>query len=332
MKTKVKWGILSTAKIGTEKVIPAMRLGEYCDMVAISSRNIEKAKAAAKKLNIPKAYGSYDELIVDDEIEAVYIPVPNHLHLELSLKALEAGKHVLCEKPIGMNAKEAKLLLEAAKKHPDLKVMEAFMYRHHPQIIETKKLIDKGSIGEVKNINSVFTYYNVDPKNVRNQADIGGGGLLDIGCYCISIVRFMFDDEPKRVSGFIEFDPVMKIDRLASAVLEFEKGTATFTCSTQIPFQQKAVILGEKGEIEFSVPFTPAPDEGPKVILHTNDHIKDLHYKACNQYTLQGDLFSKAIMENTRVYTPLEDALANMKVIDAVFESARTGSSVDIHQ
>lgn len=327
---KVKWGILSTAKIGTEKVIPAMQQGKYCDIVAIASRKIEKAKAAANKFHISKAYGSYERLIADDDIDAVYIPTPNHLHLELSVKALEAGKHVLCEKPIGMDAKEARHLFDTSQRYPDLKVMEAFMYRHHPQIIETKKLIEEGTIGKVKNINSVFTYFNIDPKDVRNQADIGGGGLLDIGCYCISITRFMFNDEPKRVSGFIEFDPEMKIDRLASAVLEFENGTATFTCSTQIPFQQKAVVSGLKGKIEFSVPFTPPPDERPKVILQTNDETKGLQYKACNQYTLQGDMFSKAILENKNVFTPVEDAVANMKVIDAVFESARTGSGVDI--
>ena len=327
---KVKWGVLSTANIGVAKVIPAMQLGEYCDIVAISSRNFEKAKAAAEKLKIPKAYGSYEALIADDEIEAVYIPVPNHLHLELSIKALEAGKHVLCEKPIGMDAKEARYLLNTAKKYPGLKVMEAFMYRHHPQIIEIKKLIDDGVIGEVRNVHTVFTYHNIDPDNVRNKADIGGGGLLDIGCYCISMTRLLFDDEPKKISGFIEFDPEMKIDRLASAVLEFEKGTATFTCSTQIPFQQKAIISGEKGKIEFLIPFTPAPDEKPKVILHTEDETKEMLLEAQNHYTLQGDLFSKAILENTPVFTPLEDAVANMNVIDAVFESARTGASVAI--
>ena len=327
---KIKWGVLSTAKIGVEKVIPAMQQGKYCDIIAIASRNIERAKTAANKLHISKAYRSYEGLIADNEIEAVYIPTPNHLHLELAVKALEAGKHVLCEKPIGMDAKEARHLLNTSKRYPGLKVMEAFMYRHHPQIIQTKKLIDEGAIGEVNNVHSVFTYYNVDPDNVRNKADIGGGGLLDIGCYCISITRFMFNDEPKRVSGFIDFDPVMKIDRLASAVLEFTKGTATFTCSTQIPFQQKTVISGKKGKIEFSVPFTPAPDERPKVTIQTDDGIRDMQYDACNQYTLQGDLFSKAILENSGVHTPLEDALANMKVIDAVFESARTGSSVDI--
>ena len=184
---KIKWGVLSTAKIGVEKVIPAMQQGKYCDIIAIASRNIERAKTAANKLHISKAYRSYEGLIADNEIEAVYIPTPNHLHLELSVKALEAGKHVLCEKPIGMDAKEARHLLNTSKRYPGLKVMEAFMYRHHPQIIQTKKLIDEGAIGEVNNVHSVFTYYNVDPDNVRNKADIGGGGLLDIGCYCISI-------------------------------------------------------------------------------------------------------------------------------------------------
>ena len=327
---KVKWGVLSTANIGVGKVIPAMQLGKYCNLIAISSRSLEKAKAAAERLKIPKAYGSYEALIADDEVEAVYIPVPNHLHLELSIKALEAGKHVLCEKPIGMDSKEARHLLNTSKKYPDLKVMEAFMYRHHPQTLQTKKILQAGTIGEVKNVHAVFTYHNINPDDVRNQADIGGGGLLDIGCYCISYARYMFDAEPLRVSGAVDYDPKMKIDRLASAVLEFENGTATFSCSTQMLFYQKAIISGEKGKIESNIPFTPAPDEKPKINILTQDGTKEMQFDAQNQYTLQGDLFSQAILNNTKVFTPLEDALANMKVIDAVFESARTGSGVDI--
>ena len=201
---RIRWGVLSTARIGTETVIPAMQLGEYCTVAAIASRQLEKAQAAARKLDIKKAYGSYEELLSDPDIDAVYIPLPNHLHVPWTIKALNAGKHVLCEKPIGLSAAEAQKLLSVARKFPRLKVMEAFMYRHHPQWQWAKQKVNEGKIGEVRTIQSFFSYYNNDPDNIRNKADIGGGGLMDIGCYCISLSRFIFGAEPWRVCGIME--------------------------------------------------------------------------------------------------------------------------------
>jgi predicted dehydrogenase len=241
---KVRWGVLSTAKIGVAKVIPAMQAGEHCEIVAISSRDPEKAQAAAEQLGIPNAYGSYEELLAAPEVDAVYNPLPNHLHVPWSIKALEAGKHVLCEKPIAMTAAEAQELVDAAQAHPHLKVMEAFMYRHHPQWQLARQLVADGKIGELRTIQSFFSYYNVDPHNIRNIADIGGGGLMDIGCYCISYSRFIFGSEPQRVLGSVEFDPQLKTDRLASGVLDFGHGTATFTCSTQLTSYQRVNIFG----------------------------------------------------------------------------------------
>jgi predicted dehydrogenase len=326
---KVSWGVISTANIGVAKVIPAMQKGIYSAITAIASRKLQTAQAAAQKLNIPKAYGSYEELIADKDIQAVYIPLPNHLHVKWILESLGAGKHVLCEKPVTMNYKDALGLNEEIRKYPHLKVMEAFMYRHHPQIIHTKRMIREGKIGSVRNMHSVFNYYNDDPNNIRNMADIGGGGLLDIGCYCISITRHLFGEEPLRVAGYIDFDPRFKTDRLASAILEFKSGTATFTCSTQMADHKYAVVFGTKGKIELSNPFVPQADE-KALIKYTNDSnkIENIEFEAVDQYTIQGDLFSKAIIENSRVFTPFEDALANMKVIDAVFESAKKGESV----
>jgi len=320
---KVRWGVLSTARIGVQKVIPAMQQCEHGEIVAIASRTLAAAQQAASKLGIAKAYGSYEELLADSEIDAIYNPTPNHLHVPLSLQALAAGKHVLCEKPIAMNSEEARQLLAAAHLHPQLKVMEAFMYRHHPQWVMVKKLVDDKVIGELKSIHSMFSYYNIDPKDVRNQADIGGGGLLDIGCYCISVPRFLFHDEPKRVCGSIEYDPQMKIDRLASGVLEFEKGTATFTCSTQLTNHQRVSIYGTLGRIEVETPFTPQPHESAKIIHQVGSERKEIFVEPCDQYTIQGDLFSQAILNNTSVPTPLGDGVANMRVIDGILKTTR---------
>ena len=231
---KIHWGILSTAKIAIEKVIPAMQQGKHCEMSAIASRTQENARETAKSLKIPKSYGSYQELLNDTSIDAVYIPLPNHMHVPWTIKALAAGKHVLCEKPIAMTADEAEKLLQETQKYPHLKVMEAFMYRHHPQWLRALDMINEGGIGTVKTVHSFFSYHNDDPENIRNIANIGGGGLMDIGCYCISLARLIFDTEPQRVMGKIELDPEFKTDRLCSGILDFGQGTSTFTCSTQL--------------------------------------------------------------------------------------------------
>ncbi len=315
---KIKWGVLSTAKIGTQNVIPALQKSQLCEVVAISSRNIENAQSAAENLGIPKTYGSYEELLSDPEIEAIYNPLPNHLHVPWTIKAMEAGKHVLCEKPISVTATEAELLIQTTQKHPHLKVMEAFMYRFHPQWAKVKEIIKRGEIGEVRSINSVFTFYNVDPDNVRNKEVIGGGGVLDIGCYCINLSRFIFESEPINVKSFVDYDPVFKVDRLASGMLEFENGIATFMCSTQLDHRQSAVIYGTKGYMELNIPFNAGNEATRKIHLHTGGETETFFFEICDQYTLQGDAFSKSILENTPVPTPLEDALANMKVIDQI--------------
>ena len=327
---KVKWGVLSTAKIGLKQVIPAMQKGLYSEISAIASRNNEAAQNAAEKMTIDKAYGSYEELLDDPTIEAVYIPLPNHLHVEWTEKCMQAGKHVLLEKPIGLNYQEAEQLLKIARNYPKVKLMEAFMYRHHPQMVEVKRLIDDGTIGEVRSVFSTFTYYNNDPKDIRNQADIGGGGLLDIGCYCISIARFLFRSEPNRVSGSIEFDPRLKIDRLASGILDFEEGMSTFVCSTQLVNQQYARVLGTKGKIEIGTPFTPQPNEHAKIILDNGAKRKEITFEPCDKYTIQGDLFSIAILNDQDPPTPIEDGIANMKVIDAIFKSAESGKFISL--
>jgi predicted dehydrogenase len=328
---KTRWGILSTAKIGTVKVIPAIQKASNCEVVAISSRSLSQAKAAAVELGIPKAYGSYEELLSDPDIDAVYIPLPNHLHVPYTIKALEAGKHVLCEKPITLNTDEALTLIEATKKYPHLKVMEAFMYRFHPQWQKVKQLVSEGAIGEVKTIHSVFSYFNNNPENIRNMAAIGGGALMDIGCYCISFPRFIFGKEPARVVGLIDRDPQMSIDRITSGMLDFSSGqSASFTCSTQLMFGQYTEISGITGRIEFEIPVNAPNDRPTKITLVTNEGSKDFLFDAVDQYTLQAEKFANAIINDLPVPTPLIDAIGNMRVIDAIFESAERGKWVKL--
>ncbi len=326
---KVRWGVLSTANIGVEKVIPGMLRGEYCDLVGIASRSLEKARAVANELGFSKVYGSYEELLADPEIQAVYIPLPNHLHVRWSIAALEAGKHVLCEKPIGLTSAEAGELLQVSKEHPELKIMEAFMYRHHPQWQRARSLVQEGAIGELRTIQTFFSYHNVDPDNIRNMAEIGGGGLMDIGCYCISLSRFVFDAEPQRVMGIVEHDPVFQTDRLVSGLMDFGTGTSTWTCSTQLNSYQRVNIFGTEGRIEIEIPFNAPPDRPCKLWLQRGgERIDEIVFDVVDQYTIQGDLFSQAVLNDTRVPTPLEDAVANMKVIEAIVRSGETGQWV----
>lgn len=325
---KIRWGILGAAKIGINKVIPAMQRGVHCEVIAIASRDLEKARAAAVQLGIARAYGSYEELLADSRVEAIYIPLPNHMHVPWSLKVLQAGKHVLCEKPIALTAREAQTLVDASKKYPHLKVMEAFMYRFHPQWQRTMLVVREGKLGVVRTTQSFFSYNNLDPKNIRNIAAVGGGGLMDIGCYNISLSRFVFGREPQRVFGIVEYDPNFKTDRLASGVLDFGSGTATFTCSTQIQPYQRVNILGTEGRIEIEIPFNVPNDKPGRMWLHRGTLVEEILLDACDQYTLQGDAFSLAILNDTPVPTPLEDAVANMRVLEAVVESGRKGSWV----
>ncbi len=326
---KVRWGILSTADIAVEEVIPALQQGSGCKVAAIASRSREKASRAADRLGIETAVGSYEELLAHPGVEAVYNPLPNHLHVEWSAKALKAGKHVLCEKPLGQNLADARRLAEEAKKYPELKVMEAFMYRHHPRWKKVQSLIGEGAIGKVRSVQSFFSYYNDNPDDIRNNPEMGGGSLLDVGCYCISVPRFIFGAEPVRAFGFMEQDPEFQIDRLTSGVLDFPGGRASFTCATQLALQQSVTISGTEGYIELPWPFNPPTDRPTTIHLHTGEGSRDISIPSCNQYTLQGDLFSGAIRLQEEVPLKLEDALANMRVIDAIKRSSAADAWVN---
>ena len=327
MTKRVRWGVLGAAKIAVVKVIPAMRRGEWSAVAAIASRDLARARRAADALGIARAYGSYEELLADPDVEAIYNPLPNHLHVPWSVAAAEAGKHVLCEKPVGLDANEARKLLEA-RDRTGMKIQEAFMVRTHPQWLGTLDVIGSGRIGELRSITCFFSYFNRDPDNIRNRRDSGGGALMDIGCYPINLSRLIFGAEPRRVLGHVERDPDWGIDRLTSAVLDFEAGHSTFTCSTQLAAYQRMQFIGTGGRVEVEVPFN-APNDRPTRIFIDDDpkggRVETREFPACDQYTIQGDLFSRAVRENTEQPVALEDALGNMAVIDAVFLSAESG-------
>lgn len=329
MARKVRWGVLSTANIGIKKVIPGMQRGELTSVVAIASRDLARAREKAAALGIPTAYGSYEELLADPNVDAIYNPLPNNLHVPWTIKAAEAGKHVLCEKPISLTVAEAETLL-AVRARTGVKIGEAFMVRSHPQWLRLRALLDEGHIGQLRSIFGFFSYFNIDPANIRNRMDVGGGALMDIGCYVVQASRFAFAQEPTRVVAILDRDPQMHTDRLTSAILDFPGGQAVFTCSTQLVPYQRFHFLGAKGRIELEIPVNTPPDRPTRLLVDSGSDlfgggITTETFPACDQYTLQGDAFSKAILEDTEVPVPIEDAIRNMAVIEAIFRSGKTG-------
>jgi predicted dehydrogenase len=326
---KVRWGVLSTANIGVRKVIPAMLRAELSTVTAIASRDLAKARTVAAQLNIPTAYGSYEELVADPNIDAIYNPLPNQLHVPWTIRAAEAGKHVLCEKPLSMTLAEAQSLLPVRDRTGVL-IGEAFMIRSHPQWLRLRALIDEGRIGTLRSIAAFFSYFNTDPANIRNIPETGGGALYDIGCYCIQAARTGFAQQPTRVVGLIDRDPQLHTDRLTSAILDFPAGHALFTCSTQFVPYQRVHFFGTKGRIEIEIPFNAPTDRPTRLFIDDGrdffgSGIATETFPTCDQYTLQGDSFSRAILEGTPIPVSLEAGIANMAVIEAIFASAHSG-------
>ncbi len=323
-RPNVRWGILGVAKIALEKIIPAIQAGRSGAVVAIASRSPAKARAAAERVGIARAHGSYDELLADPEVDVVYNPLPNHLHVPWSMRALAAGKHVLCEKPIAQNAAEAEQLLTARTRAGRL-VQEAAMVRTHPRWLGAQALVQGGRIGQLRAITGFFSYFNDSPDNVRNRRGMGGGGLLDIGFYPITMARFLFACEPVRVIGALEIDERFGVDRLASAVLEFPHGHAVFTCSTQLSPHQALDILGTRGRIAVEIPWSMPADRPSRLIVEDSGKTEDIWFPACDQWGVHCDLFSQAVASGGPASIPLEDAVANMRVLDAIVRSARSG-------
>jgi predicted dehydrogenase len=326
---KVRWGVLGVAGIATRKVIPAMQQGELSTVTAIASRDAQKASAAAAALGIPKAYGSYEALLDDPEIDAVYNPLPNDLHVPWSIRAAERGKHVLCEKPIALSSAQARELV-AVRDRTGVKMQEAFMVRTHPQWLRARDLVRDGRIGEPRAMAGVFSYFNDDPANIRNVPEMGGGALMDIGCYLINTSRFIFGREPDRVAGAVSRDPRYGIDRLTSMLLDYGGVHLVGTCSMQMVYYQRMQIFGSRGLVDIKIPFNAPRDRPCEIVVDTGADLfgggqERIEIPVCDQYTIQGDLFSKAILDDTEVPEPLEDAVRNMECIEAVFRSAETG-------
>jgi predicted dehydrogenase len=329
MSNKLRWGVLSTANIGLKKVIPAMLRGRLSTVAAIASRNLAKAREAATALGIPTAYGSYEELLADPSIDAIYNPLPNQFHVPWTIKAAEAGKHVLCEKPLSLTIAEAETLLDV-RARTGVKIGEAFMIRSYPQWLRLRELLDERRIGELRSVAGFFSYFNNDPANIRNQVEAGGGALMDIGCYLIHASRYAYAQQPSRVVGLIDRDPAMHVDRLTSAILDFPGGQSIFTCSTQMVPYQRIHFFGTKGRIEIEIPFNAPPDRPTRLFIDATGDlfgggITTETFPACDQYTLQGDAFSKAVLDNTEVPVSVEDAIGNMAVIEAIFKSGASG-------
>jgi predicted dehydrogenase len=329
MSNKLRWGVLSTANIGLMKVLPAMQRGQYTTVTAIASRDLAKARKAASALDIERTYGSYEELLADPEIDAIYNPLPNQLHVPWTIRAAEAGKHVLCEKPLSLTAREAETLL-AVRARTGVKIGEAFMIRSYPQWLRVRELLDEERIGTLRSIMGIFSYFNINPANIRNQVNSGGGALMDIGCYLVHASRYAFAQEPRRVVALIDRDPQMHIDRLTSAILDFDGGQSIFTCSTQLVPYQRIHFLGTKGRIEIEIPFNAPKDRPTRIFIDDGGElfgsgITTESFPVLDQYTLQGDAFSKAVLEGGEVPVPVEDAIKNMAIIDAIFDSAVSG-------
>jgi predicted dehydrogenase len=326
---KVRWGVLGVAKIATAKVIPAMQRGELSEVIGIASRDRTKAQLAAHALGIPKAYGSYAEMLADPEIEAVYNPLPNHLHVPLSIQAAQASKHVLCEKPIGMGVADT-LELIATRDRTGVIIGEAFMVCTHPQWLRVTDLVRSGRIGQLRYAVGSFGYHNLDPQNIRNIAAYGGGALMDIGCYLIKTSRMVFGQEPVRVAGTVVHDRRFGTDMLTSAVLEYPDGPCVFSCSTQSVANQSMQFMGTIGRIEIDIPFNAIPGERMSLRIDDGSDLRRSsmvveEIEACDQYTIQGDLFSRAVRQTGAPPVPLEDSLRNMAVVEAILQSAKMG-------
>ncbi|MBS0420092.1 MAG: Gfo/Idh/MocA family oxidoreductase [Proteobacteria bacterium] len=327
---KVIWGILSTANIGIKRVIPAILSGQRGVVAAIASRDAERARTVAARFGIERSYSSYDALLEDPQIEAIYNPLPNHLHVEWTVKALDAGKHVLCEKPIGLNAQEAQAII-AARDRSGKRVIEAFMVRFHPQWHRVRTLVRSGRIGTVRALQSAFTFPVANPQNVRNRLEYGGGALYDVGCYPIVTARYLFGTEPVRVIALIDRDPTFGVDRVTSGLVAFAGGEQlVLTSSLQLALYQRVVVLGSRGRIEIPIPFTPPKEHACRIVIDSGDSLDGSssvveEFAAVDQYQLQCDLAAASFRNEVTQEFPIEDAIANMRVIDALYRSAASG-------
>jgi predicted dehydrogenase len=325
--SKLRIGVLSTADIARTKVIPGMRTADRVDVVAIASRDAGQARRVADELGIPRAHGSYEALLADTEVDAVYIPLPNHLHMEWTMAAARAGKHVLCEKPLALTAADAQRMVDACDA-AGVRLMEAFMYRLHPSWVAVRELVDSGRIGRLQAVQSWFSYFNDDRSNIRNIREFGGGALMDVGCYSVNLSRMLFGGEPTRVQASVTRDPASGVDVLTSAILEFGDGVATFTCSTRAEDDQRVEIYGTTGRISIEIPFNIPPDRPTRVhVIAGGDppvapNTETLTFATADPYGVEAQRFAEAILDGGPTPTPPQDAVANMRVIERILETS----------
>jgi predicted dehydrogenase len=327
MTANVRWGVLSTAKIGREKVIPGIQAAPNCEVVAIAGRDATRARTVADELGIVGAHGAYQDLLDDPSVDAVYIPLPNHLHAEWTIRAAEAGKHVLCEKPLALTSSDAQRMVDACAA-AEVVFMEAFMYRLHPTWEAVVDMVRSGRIGDLVSVQSWFSYFNDDPANIRNVADYGGGALMDIGCYSINLSRMLFESEPNRVEAAISRDPATGVDIVTSGLLEFETGAATFTCSTRCESDQRVHIYGTRGRISIGIPFNIPLDRATTVSVTaggsppTDPATETLTFDAADQYRIEAERFAAAVLGDDPVPIPAADGVANMEVVERLIAAA----------
>lgn len=324
---KVRWGILSTANIGRELVIPAIQQADRCEVIAIASRSIDAAQGVAAELGIDRAYGSYGQLLHDPDIDAVYIPLPNHMHAEWAIASAKAGKHVLCEKPISLSAAEAETMIAAAA-DADVILREAFMYRFHPSWTMARTLLEEGRIGSLTSIDSWFSYFNDDAGNIRNILEYGGGALMDIGCYSIHLSRMLMGSEPTGIKASVQRDPDSGVDTYTSAILEFGSRVATFGCSTRVEPDQRVDLYGTRGRISIEIPFNIPSDRPTRLTVTAGGDppvapkTETIEFDPVNQYTLQAEAFVAAVLDGEALPDSGLDAADNIRVIDRVFAAA----------
>ena len=323
---RLRWGILSTATIARTKVIPGIARAEHCEVVAIASRDIALAERVAAELSIPAAHGSYDALLADPGVDAVYIPLPNHLHATWAIAAAEAGKHILCEKPLATTARDAERMIEAAER-AGVQLMEAFMYRLHPSWVAVREVVASGQIGRLKAVQSWFSFFNDDPSNIRNILAAGGGALYDIGCYSVNLSRMLFGEEPTRVEGIVLRDPVGGSDVIASGILAFGDGLAAFTCSIRAEDDQWVEVYGTTGRISVEIPFNIPPDRPTRVFITAGGdppvapNTETLTFDPADPYTVEAEAFATAVLDGRPVPVPPADAVANLRIIEQLLSS-----------
>lgn len=332
-RIQLNWGVLGAAKIAREKVIPAMAGHPDFQVLGIASRSLEKATAAAQQLQIPRAYGSYSELLADPDIDIIYNPLPNHLHVPYTLQAIAAGKHVLCEKPLALQSSEIEKLIAAKDRH-GVKVGEAFMVKTHPQWLKAREIVQAGLLGNVRLIQGIFSYHNINPDNIRNIGNFGGGALWDIGCYLVTTARFLLGEEPLRVVAHIDKNKSFNTDVLSSVMMVFPTCHVQFSVSTQLAPYQRVHVLGEAKELEIMIPFNAPKDRACILRLNSGDifqeNIEAITIEPCDQYRIQAEAFTRSVREDTPEPVPLEDALANTRVLEAIFQSARDEKWIDL--